>query len=111
MSLSCLDATFSALSDPTRRALLQRLVEGEATVKELSEPFKMSQPAISRHLRVLEEAGLIESAKKAQSRPRKIRAVPMRQAFEWLEDYRRLWTERSTHLDALVAKIHAQHAD
>lgn len=106
-----LDATFSALSDPTRRAILQRLVSGSATVKELSEPFDMSQPAISRHLSVLEKAGLIKSEKRAQSRPRKLRAVPMRQAFEWLEDYRKHWDDKSSHLEALIGKMHAERSD
>lgn len=111
MKNSRLDKTFSALSDPTRRAILSHLVDGQATVKELSEPFNMSQPAISRHLKVLERAGLIESSQSAQNRPRKIRAVPMRQAFEWLEDYKTLWTERSSTLDALFTKIRAERGD
>lgn len=108
MSVNRLDTTFSALADPTRRAILARLVKGEATVKQLSAPFRMSQPAISRHLKVLESAGLIETRKQAQNRPRKIRAVPMRQAFEWLEDYRSLWQERSHTLDALVNRIRSE---
>ena len=100
-----LDKTFSALADPTRRAILERLKRGEATVKELTEPFNMSQPAISRHLKVLERAGLIESDKKAQSRPRKLRALPMRFAYEWLDDYRQAWEFRSSQLDKVLRKI------
>jgi len=108
MALSRLDTTFGALADPTRRAILIRLMQGEATVKELSEPFAMSQPAISRHLKVLEKAGLIESSRRAQSRPRKLRAVPMRHAHEWLDDYRRFWEDRSTHLGVVLEKIRAE---
>ena len=100
-----LDKTFSALADPTRRAILERLMRGEATVKELTEPFNMSQPAISRHLKVLEQAGLIEGGKKAQSRPRKLRALPMRFAYEWLDDYRRTWEFKSSRLDQVLRKI------
>ena len=107
MPISRLDTTFGALADPTRRAILDRLMRGDATVKQLAEPFKMSQPAISRHLKVLEKAGLIESIKKAQSRPRHLRAVPMRQAFEWLDEYRQHWTERSSRLDAALRKLRA----
>jgi len=107
MAISRLDTTFGALADPTRRAILKRLMQGEATVKELAEPFSMSQPAISRHLKVLEKAGLIEGTKKAQSRPRKLRAVPLRHAHEWLGDYRRLWEQRTGHLDKVMEKIRA----
>ena len=111
MSISKLDKTFGALADPTRRAILARLAKGEATVKELSEPFDISQPAISRHLRVLENAGLIESNKRAQSRPRKLRAVPMRQALKYLDDYRHNWEDRSVNLGVLLEKMHAERAD
>lgn len=111
MALSTLDTTFAALSDPTRRAILQRLTLGDATVKQLSEPFSISQPAISRHLKVLESAGLIETAKRAQSRPRKLHAVPMRQASEWLEDYRHFWEDRSIDLGGVLEKIRAERAD
>lgn len=100
-----LDKTFSALADPTRRAILERLMQGEATVKQLTEPFKMSQPAISRHLKVLEEAGLIEGGKKAQARPRKLRAIPMRSAYDWLDDYRQTWEFKASRLDHVLRKI------
>ncbi len=100
-----LDKTFSALADPTRRAILERLMQGEATVKELTEPFSISQPAISRHLKVLEQAGLIEGGKKAQARPRKLRALPMRFAHDWLDDYRRSWEFNSSNLDKVLRKI------
>ncbi len=100
-----LDKTFSALADPTRRAILERLLKGEATVKELTEPFKMSQPAISRHLKVLEQAGLIESVRKAQSRPRRLRALPMRFASDWLDEYRQAWEFNASRLDKVLRKI------
>src|SRR5437762_12351205 len=86
-----LDATFAALADPTRRAILSRLASGEASVNELAEPFEMSQPAISKHLKVLERAGLVSRARDAQRRPRKLEAAPLAQAHEWLERYRELW--------------------
>jgi len=108
MPVPKLDKTFAALADPTRRAILARLRKGEATVNELTKPFKMSQPAISRHLKVLEDAGLIESSKKAQSRPRTLRAAPMRQAFEWLEDYHRMWEGRSAGLDRALGRLRKQ---
>src|SRR5215204_946504 len=86
-----LDATFAALADPTRRAILQRLAKGQASVQELAKPFKMSQPAISKHLKVLEKAGLISTALDAQRRPRKLEAEPLKQAVSWLEEYRKFW--------------------
>src|SRR5882757_2020672 len=86
-----LDATFAALADPTRRAILARLATGEASVSELAEPFSMTQPAISKHLKVLERAGLISQAVDAQRRPRKLVAQPLEEASEWLEGYRRFW--------------------
>ena len=86
-----LDATFAALADPTRRAILARLASGEASVTELAEPFAMSQPAISKHLKVLERAGLISRGRDAQRRPRRLEAEPLAEATEWLEGYRRFW--------------------
>src|SRR6266550_1706876 len=86
-----LDATFAALADPTRRAILARLSSGDASVVELAEPFAMSQPAISKHLKVLERAGLISLGRDAQRRPRRLEAWPLAEANEWLERYRRLW--------------------
>ena len=97
-----LDATFAALADPTRRAILARLATGEASVNELGTPFNMTQPAISKHLRVLERAGLISTSREAQRRPRRLEAAPLAQATEWLENYRKFWEERFQHLDALL---------
>lgn len=100
-----LDATFAALADPTRRAILARLASGEASVNDLAKPFAMSQPAISKHLRVLERAGLISRAKLAQKRPRKINALPLQEATDWLEQYRQLWESNFQRLDALLAEL------
>src|SRR5215813_14683595 len=97
-----LDATFAALADPTRRAILARLMLGEASVNELAEPFAMSQPAISKHLKVLERAGLISRGRDAQRRPCRLEAVPLREATEWLERYRAHWEARFQRLDALL---------
>ncbi|HTQ61588.1 MAG TPA: metalloregulator ArsR/SmtB family transcription factor [Candidatus Solibacter sp.] len=103
-----LDATFAALADPTRRAILARLASGEATVNELVQPFDMSQPAISKHLKVLERAGLISRAVDAQRRPRRIEARPLADATEWLERYRELWEDRFQHLDAVLEELKAR---
>lgn len=100
-----LDATFAALADPTRRAILSRLATGEASVNDLVKPFKMSQPAISKHLRVLERAGLISSARDAQRRPRRIEAQPLAEASEWLENYRKFWEGSFQKLDALLDEL------
>ena len=97
-----LDATFAALADPTRRAILARLAEGEATVMELAEPFAISQPAISKHLKVLENAGLISTGQDAQRRPRRIEPAALEAANEWLERYREIWEANYTRLDALL---------
>jgi DNA-binding transcriptional ArsR family regulator len=94
-----LSLTFAALADPTRRAILARLSEGEASVKDLSEPFDMTQPAISKHLRVLERAGLIEQGRQAQWRPRRLRAGPLRDIADWVDQYRRHWEESFERLD------------
>src|SRR3982074_517789 len=99
-----LDATFAALADPTRRSILARLASGEASVTELAEPFAMSQPAISKHLKVLERAGLISRGRDAQRRPRKLEAVPLAEASQWLERYRRIWEGNFQRLDALLAE-------
>lgn len=103
-----LDATFAALADPTRRAILARLAQGEASVAELAEPFAMSQPAISKHLKVLENAGLISTAQSAQRRPRKIEAAPLAEANAWLESYRDHWERRFTALDELLGQLQAK---
>lgn len=100
---SRLDAVFAALADPTRRAILARLASGEASVMELARPFEMSQPAISKHLRVLERAGLISRGREAQRRPRRLEAKPLAEATEWLEHYRQFWEGRFQHLDVLLA--------
>ena len=103
-----LDATFAALADPTRRAILARLTLGEASVTELVEPFAMSQPAISKHLKVLERAGLISRGRDAQRRPCRLEAVPLAEATEWLENYRRFWEARFQRLDALLDEMKAE---
>ncbi len=100
-----LDATFAALADPTRRAILARLASGEASVNELAEPFAMTQPAISKHLKVLERAGLISRGQDAQRRPRRLEAKPFAEATEWLEKYRRLWAGNFQRLDALLDQM------
>ena len=100
-----LDATFAALADPTRRAILARLATGEASVNELAEPFAMTQPAISKHLKVLEKAGLISQGRDAQRRPRRLEATPLAEATEWLEAYRRFWEGNYQRLDALLEEL------
>lgn len=100
-----LDATFAALADPTRRAILARLASGEASVTQLAAPFTMSQPAISKHLKVLERAGLISIGHDAQRRPRRLEAAPLAEATEWLERYRRFWEARYLRLDALLDEM------
>jgi DNA-binding transcriptional ArsR family regulator len=102
-----LDTTFAALADPTRRAILARLASGEATVTELTRPFSMSQPAISRHLKVLEQAGLISHGRDGQKRPRKLEAAPLAEASQWLEVYRQFWESRFQHLDSLLERMNA----
>ncbi len=100
-----LDATFAALADPTRRAILARLALGEATVMELAEPFAMTQPAISRHLKVLEGAGLISRGREGQRRPSRLEPKALESANGWLEDFRKLWERRFSRLDALLAEM------
>lgn len=100
-----LSATFAALADPTRRAILARLAEGEASVKELTARYAMSQPAISKHLRVLERAGLIEQGRQAQWRPRRLRADPLRDVADWVGTYRPHWEERFDRLDAFLRDL------
>jgi DNA-binding transcriptional ArsR family regulator len=103
-----LDATFAALADPTRRAILARLASGEASVTELAKPFAMSQPAISKHLQVLERAGLISRGRDAQRRPRRIEPKPLADANGWLESYRQLWEGNFQRLDALLDEMKIQ---
>src|SRR6266567_6425735 len=100
-----LDTVFAALADPTRRAILARLASGEASVTELAEPFAMSQPAISKHLKVLERAGLISRGRDAQRRPRQLEARPLAEATKWLEGYRRFWEGQFQRLDALLQEM------
>lgn len=97
-----LDRAFSALADPTRRAIVTRLAAGEATVKELAEPFDMSQPSISKHLGVLERAGLISRGRAAQTRPCRLETAPLRELARWLEAYRNLWEDSFERLDAFL---------
>jgi DNA-binding transcriptional ArsR family regulator len=100
-----LDATFAALADPTRRAILARLATGELTVNELAEPFEISQPAISRHLKVLERAGLISTGHDAQRRPRRVEGEALEAATDWLKKIRDLWEENYRRLDALLEEL------
>jgi DNA-binding transcriptional ArsR family regulator len=110
MSSARLDATFAALADPTRRAILARLASGEASVRELAEPFAMSQPAISKHLKVLERAGLISHGRDAQRRPRKLEAKPLAEANEWIERYREFWERSYVRLDDLLEELKAEES-
>lgn len=100
-----LDATFAALGDATRRAILQRLAQGEASVTELAEPFAMSQPAISKHLRVLERAGLVARGRGGHRRPCKLVGKPLKEANEWLESYRQFWEATYARLDVLLEEL------
>jgi DNA-binding transcriptional ArsR family regulator len=110
MSDAQLDAVFGALADRTRRAILARLTEGEATVAQLAQPFPMSQPAVSRHLKVLEDAGLITRSKQATARLSHLRAEPLRDAVGWLASYRDYWEESYQRLDELLATLDRPHA-
>ncbi|HEY8794492.1 MAG TPA: metalloregulator ArsR/SmtB family transcription factor [Gemmatimonadaceae bacterium] len=107
MTPARLDATFAALADPTRRAILARLASGEASVAELAKPFAMSQPAISKHLKVLERAGLISHTASAQRRPRRLEAEPLAEATQWLERYREFWEATFLRLDDLLEELKA----
>ena len=108
MTPALLNSTFAALADPTRRAILARLASGEASVTDLAKPFAMSQPAISKHLKVLERAGLISRGRDAQRRPRHLEAVPLAEATEWLERYREFWEGNFQRLDALLEEMKAK---
>jgi DNA-binding transcriptional ArsR family regulator len=105
MNADPLSATFSALADPTRRAILARLTTGEATVNELAEPFDMSLPAVSKHLKVLERAGLISRSREAQWRPCKLEAGPLEEVWGWVEVYRRFWEQSFERLDEYLKEI------
>jgi len=105
MTTDPLSLTLSALADPTRRAILARLAQGEATVSQLAEPFDMSFPAVSKHLKVLERAGLVEKGRAAQFRPRRLKPEPLRDLSTWLESYRQFWDAKLDSLDAYLTEI------
>jgi len=111
MTADPLSATFAALADPTRRAILARLIEGSATVKELSAPFAMSGPAVSKHLRVLERAGLIKRGREAQWRPCELDATPLKDVAEWAERYRQFWDASYQRLDRLLDHLKEKNDD
>ena len=108
MTSDCLTSTFAALADPTRRAILARLVAGEVSVTELAEPFEMSLPAVSKHLKVLERAGLIRRGREAQWRPCRLTAGPLKDVADWVEHYRRFWTESFDRLDIYLRELQAK---
>ena len=108
MSPDHLSTTFAALADPTRRAILARLATGEATVTELSAPFEMSMPAISKHLKVLERAGLIARGREAQWRPCRLEAAPLKEVATWVEEYRQVWEQRFDRLDRYLRELQAK---
>ena len=109
MKEAVLNATFAALADPTRRAILARLASGDATVTELMEPFDMSQPAVSKHLKVLERAGLIACGHDAQRRPRKLNARPLSEASSWIETYRQHWEAAFARLDEVLEELKVEN--
>ncbi|MFL6121732.1 ArsR/SmtB family transcription factor [Actinophytocola sp.] len=111
MAVDQLSTTFAALADPTRRAILARLARGEASVTELAEPFAMSLPAVSKHLKVLENAGLITRGRTAQWRPCRLEAAPLRQATDWLAEYRRFWEDGFDRLDQHLRDLQKGHDD
>jgi DNA-binding transcriptional ArsR family regulator len=108
MAIDHLSTTFAALADPTRRAILSRLSRGEATVTELAEPFALSLPAISKHLKVLQHAGLVTQGRKAQWRPCRLEAAPLREAAAWMEEYRQFWDESYDRLDDYLQELQGQ---
>jgi DNA-binding transcriptional ArsR family regulator len=110
MNADHLSTTFAALADPTRRAILAKLASGECSVTELAEPFDMSMPAVSRHLRVLENAGLIARGRQAQWRPCRLEAAPLREVAEWAERYRALWEQRLDRLDTYLQQLKAKES-
>ena len=112
MPRDSLSVVFAALADPTRRAILERLIRGEATVGELAEPFDMSMPAVSKHLKVLERAGLIAKGRDAQWRPCRLEADPLKEVAAWMEPYRQFWEERYDRLDAYLQQLqHKEETD
>jgi DNA-binding transcriptional ArsR family regulator len=111
MSTDLLDRTFAALADPTRRAIVARLADGEAGVTELAAPFDMSLPAVSKHLKVLERAGLITRGRRAQWRPCRLEPEALKEASDWLEEYRRLWEERLDRLDVYLRELQGKEQE
>jgi len=111
MSPDQLSATFSALADPTRRAILARLATGETSVTELAAPFEISKPAVTKHLKVLEKAGLISRGRHAQWRPCRLKASPLKDVSNWVEQYRRHWEEKLDRLDIYLKELQAQEQD
>ena len=111
MTPDALSTTFAALADPTRRAILARLAAGESSVLEIAKPFDMSLPAVSKHLKVLERAGLIERGREAQWRPCRIETAPLRGVDDWLESYRRMWEQRLDRLEGYLAKLQGKSND
>ena len=111
MQVDPLTLTFSALADPTRRAILQRLAHGEASVSELTEPFDISMPAISRHLKVLEQAGLVQRTRQAQWRPVQLNAAPLAEVAGWVQRYRRHWQKEFDRMDAYLAELQKGNPD
>lgn len=111
MSVDRLSATFSALADPTRRAILARLASGEATVKELAEPFEISMPAVTKHLKVLQRAGLISQGRHAQWRPCKLEAQPLQEVSDWVERYRQFWEQRLDRLEEYLRELQAKESN
>ena len=107
MPIDSLSRTLSALADPTRRAILSRLASGEASVTELAAPFRMSLPAVSKHLKVLERAGLVTRGQEAQWRPRRLEAAPLKDVADWVETYRRLWEQRLDRLETYLRTLEA----
>jgi DNA-binding transcriptional ArsR family regulator len=105
MASDSLSATFAALADPTRRAILTRLASGEASVSQLAAPFEMSMPAVSKHLKVLERAGLIARGREAQWRPCRLEAAPLKDAYDWVEEYRRFWEQSFDRLDDYLVEL------
>jgi DNA-binding transcriptional ArsR family regulator len=103
-----LSATFAALADPTRRAIVSRLAEGEATVNQLAEPFHLKLPTVSKHLKVLQRAGLVTQGRTAQWRPCRLETAPLKEVADWVERYRRMWEERFGQLDAYLAELQAK---
>lgn len=111
MTIDQLSGTFGALADPTRRAILARLALGEATVNQLAEPFHLKLPTVSKHLKVLQRAGLVTQSRKAQWRPCRLETAPLKEVADWVDQYRRIWDERLTQLDNYLAELQLKEKD